>query len=84
MEIESVVGQLLWPALLGVCSAFAYLAILANAHLRTRALVALYAECVRRRVEEEQFQQRLGFSPRLAQVRRLESTIRERLRREGL
>jgi hypothetical protein len=84
VELESWVGQFFWPALLGAGSAFAYLAVLARAHLRTRALVALYVDCVARRLKEERFQRQLGFSPRLAPIRRLEAALRERLRRDGL
>jgi hypothetical protein len=82
--IETLFGPLLWPAFLGAVSAFVFLALLAQAQLRTRSLVAVYVECVRRRVEQEKLQQRLGLGPKLAQFRRLEQLLRERLRREGL
>ena len=79
--IERLLGDLFLPLALGVLSAAAYLAILARAHQRTRTLVAIAEECRRRRGEEERFERRVGFSPRLERYRRLEAELARRLAR---
>jgi len=85
VDVDSLVdrlqGDLLVPLLLGLSSAFAFLAILARAHLQTRALAALARECRRRREAEERVESRLGYSPRLGRLRRLEADLERRLAR---
>ena len=85
MDVDSLVdrlqGDLFVPLLLGLTSAFVFLAILARAHQQTRLLAALARECRRRRKEEERVELRLGYSPRLDRLRRLEADLDRRLAR---
>lgn len=85
MDVDSLAdrlqGDLLVPLVLGLASAFVYLAILARAHLQTRTLAALARECRRCREEEERVELRLGYSPRLGRLRRLEADLERRLAR---
>jgi len=79
--VDRFQGDLFVPLLLGLTSAFAYLTILARAHHQTRVLTALARQCRRRREEEERVEQRLGYSPRLDRLRRLEAYLERRLAR---
>jgi hypothetical protein len=79
--IERLLGDLFLPLVLGLAAAVAYLAVLARAHQKTRTLIAIGLECRRRRIEEERVESRLGYSPRLARLRRLEAEITRRLSR---
>ena len=85
MDVEALVdrlqGDLFVPLFLGLTAAFAYLTILARAHLRTRVLAALARQCRRRRAEEEDRERRIGYSPDLARFRRLEAALARRLGR---
>jgi hypothetical protein len=77
--LDRLQGDLFLPLLLGLASAFAYLAVLARAHQTRRTLVSIAQECRRRRMEEERLERRLGFSARLARYRRLEAELARRL-----
>jgi len=79
--IDRLLGDLFVPFLLGLIAAVAYLAVLARAWRQTRTLVGIAAECRRRRSQEEDFERRVGFSPRLDRYRRLEAEIARRLAR---
>jgi len=79
--IDRLLGDLFVPLLLGLIAAVAYLAVLARAWHETRTLVGIAAECRRRRIQEEGFERRVGFSPRLDRYRRLEAEIARRLAR---
>ena len=85
MDVDSLVdrlqGDLFVPLLLGLMSAFAYLTILARAHHQTRVLGALARQCRRRCVEEEERERRMGYSPDLARLRRLDAALARRLGR---
>jgi len=78
--IDRLLGDLFLPLLLGLASAVAYLAVLARAHEKTRALVGIAEECRRRRQEEERLEARIGYSPRLDGYRRLEAEVARRIR----
>lgn len=85
MDVEALVdrlqGDLFVPLLLGLTAAFAYLTILARAHLQTRVLSALARQCGRRCAEEEERERRIGYSPDLARFRRLHAALARRLER---
>jgi hypothetical protein len=78
-----LLGDLFIPLVLGLVCAFVYLAVLARAWERTRALVAAARECRRRRLEEEALFDRFGFSTRLPRLRRLEAELTRRLGQSG-
>ena len=82
--IERLSGDLFIPLVLGLVCVFVYLAVLARAWERTRALVAIAAECRRRRLEEEALFDRLGYAPNLPRLRRLEAALTERLTQSGI
>ena len=84
MDIDSGVREFFWPALLGGLAAFAYLAVLARAHLRARLLIALAREAGRRRRRQEEIYNAWGHAPRLEHYRRLERQLLGRLEKEGL
>ena len=79
--IDRLLGELFLPLVLGLASAFVYVAVLARAYQRTRTLIAIGQECRRRRIDEERLERRLGYSPRLARYRRVEAEIARRLGR---
>lgn len=79
--IDRLLGDLFLPLVLGLASAFVYVAVLARAHQRTRTLIAIGRECRRRRIDEERLERRLGYSPRLDRYRRVEAEIARRLSR---
>jgi membrane protein required for beta-lactamase induction len=83
-SIERWLAQVFWPALLGGLAAFAYLTVLARAHLRAKLLIALTREAGRRRRRQEELLQSWGFAPRLEHYRRLERQLLSRLEKEGL
>lgn len=83
-SIERWVAEAFWPALVGGLAAFAYLSLLARAHLRARLLVALAREAGRRRRRQEELRSAWGFAPRLDYYRRLEQDLLSRLDKEGL
>jgi hypothetical protein len=78
---DRLLGDLFLPLILGLSSAAAYLAVLARAHEKTRALGRIAGECRRRRLEEERLLGRIGYSPRLDRYRRLEAELARRLER---
>lgn len=78
--IDRLLGDLFLPLVLGLASAFVYVAVLARAHQRTRTLIAIGRECRRRRIDEERLERRLGYSPRLDRYRRVEAEIARRLK----
>jgi DNA-binding response OmpR family regulator len=84
MEVDSWVREGFWPALVGSLAAFAYLSVLARAHLRARLLVALAREAGRRRRRQEELRSTWGFAPRLDYYRRLEQDLMGRLRKERI
>ena len=84
MDIDSWVREFFCPALLGGLAAFAYLAVLARAHLRARLLIALVREAGRRRRHQEEILNAWGHAPRLEYYRRLERQLLGRLEKEGL
>ena len=84
VSIERWLTQIFWPALLGGLAAFAYLAVLARAHLRAKLLISLALEAGRRRRRQEEIFHAWGFAPRLEYYRRLERQLRGRLEKEGL
>lgn len=75
---DAVVG------LLAALTAFAYLALLSRAHLKTRMLVTLALEFRRRRIRQEEILTAWGFAPRLDTYRRLEQTLLQRLEKDGV
>lgn len=83
-SIERWLGQIFWPALLGGLAAFAYLSVLARAHLRARLLIALTREAGRRRRRQEEILNAWGHAPRLEYYRRLERQLLGRMEKEGL
>ena len=82
--IERGLTQALWPALVGGLAAFAYLTVLARAHLRAKILIALTQEAGRRRRRQEEILNAWGTAPRLEHYRRLERQLIRRLEKEGL
>lgn len=83
-SIDRWVREFFWPALMGSLAAFAYLALLARAQVRTRTLVALLHECRRRILRQEERRASFGHAPRLEHYRRLERDLLRRLEREGV
>lgn len=81
---ERLFGDLFLPLVLGLVCVFVYMAVLARAWERTRALVLIAAECRRRRLEEEALFDRLGAAPNLARLRRLEAELFRRLEQSGV
>jgi hypothetical protein len=81
LVIDRFLGDLFLPLVLGLTSALAYLALLARAHQKTRALAEIALECRRRRMEEERLERLIGYSPRLDRFRRLEVELARRLAR---
>jgi len=81
LVINRILGDLFLPLVLGLTSALGYLAVLARAHQRTRVLAEIALVCRRRRIEEEGLERRLGYSPRLDRIRRLEIELARRLAR---
>lgn len=79
--IDRLQGDLFLPLVLGLTAALAYLAVLARQHSRTRVLVLLAHACRRRIADEERLEERLGFSPRLDRLRRLDADLARRLAR---
>jgi hypothetical protein len=79
--IDRLQGDLFLPLLLGLTAALAYLVLLAREHARARVLVSLAHACRRRIADEERLEERLGFSPRLDRLRRLDADLTRRLGR---
>jgi hypothetical protein len=75
MDVDGWVREVFWPAMMGSLAAFAYLSILARAHLRARLLVTLLAECRRRIGDQRRMHETLGFAPRLEYYRGLEQRL---------
>ena len=82
--IETGLAQALWPAFVGGLAAFAYLTVLARAHLRAKLLIALTREAGRRRRRQEEILNAWGYAPRLDHYRRLERQLLGRLEKEKL
>ena len=83
-SIERWVSLIFWPALLGGLAAFAYLSVLARAHLRAKLLLSLLREAGRRRRRQEEILGSWGHAPRLEYYRRLEQQLLRRIEKEGL
>ena len=81
---ERGLAEAFWPVLLGGLAAFAYLTVLARAHLRAKLLIALTREAGRRRRRQEEILNAWGYAPRLEHYRRLEQQLLRRLEKEGL
>lgn len=71
-------------ALLAALTAFAWLALLAREHQKTRVLVSIAMEFRRRRVRQEEILATWGFAPRLDHYRRLERAVAARLEKDGV
>jgi hypothetical protein len=82
--IERWISEFFLPALLGGLAAFAYLTVLARAHLRAKLLLSLFREAGRRRRRQEEILNSWGYAPRLEYYRRLERQLSARLEKEGL
>ena len=69
---------------LGLLAGFLFLRLLAQTHLRDRALLNLFHRAATLRRKQEEIERRIGTAPLLPRYRRFETGLRAILTREGI
>jgi hypothetical protein len=72
------------PAVAVAAAVFSFFALLAYAHLRSRALIDLLRQAIALREKQEDMKKRIGTAPLLPRFQRFEKGVRDLLAREGL